>query len=78
MAPEPLVPEGLTPTKLITVKEETTACERLAVTVAPFSGEVAKARQISDVPPCTLVRRTRTQVKPPPEMPVTVVLAPEM
>jgi hypothetical protein len=40
----------LTPLKLITVIEETTLCDRVAVTVALLSAVVERARQISDVP----------------------------
>jgi hypothetical protein len=50
MAPEPFVPEVSTPVKLITVKEETTLCERLAVTVTLLSGEVEKDLHISEFP----------------------------
>jgi hypothetical protein len=77
IAPEPLVPEASTPEKLITVREDTTLCDKVAVTVAPVNGEAAKARQISAVPLCTFVRCTRTQVNPPPDTPLTVVLGDE-
>jgi hypothetical protein len=55
----------------MTVIEEVTDCDSVAVTVTPFSGEAAKARQISAVPFCALVLRTRTQVSPAPVIPVT-------
>jgi hypothetical protein len=76
IAPEPLVPEVFTPGKLITVIEETALMARLAVAVTLLSGAGANARQISAVPLCVLVRRTRTQVKPPPVMLVTLLLGP--
>jgi hypothetical protein len=50
IAPEPFVPLESTPAKLITVMEEPTLLERVAVTVTLLSVCVAKARQISDVP----------------------------
>jgi hypothetical protein len=50
MAPEPFVPEVSTPVKLITVIEETTLCDRVAVTVTALNGAAEKARQISAVP----------------------------
>jgi hypothetical protein len=78
MAPEPLVPDVSTPTKLITVIDETTLCDMVAVTETPVNGAVAKARQISDVPLCTFVLTTSAQVNPAPETPVTVVFVPEM
>ena len=77
MAPAPFVPEVSTPAKLITVKEHTTLWEIVAVTVTLLSAAGANARQISEVPLCTLVLRTRTQFNPPPETFVTVVLGPE-
>jgi hypothetical protein len=75
-APDPFVPVVLTPEKLITVIEAATDCESVAVTVAPVSGAVAKARQISAVPLCALVRRTSVQVRLPPAMLFTVVFVP--
>ena len=60
MAPEPLLPDVSTPAKLMTVKEETTLCERVAVTATLLRGVDAKARQISEVPFWTLVLRTST------------------
>lgn len=77
IAPEPLIPDVSTPLKLMTVIEDDTLCDSVAVTVAPLNGAGAKARQISDPPLCTFVLTTRTQVKPAPETFVTVVLAPD-
>lgn len=74
IAPDPLVPEVSTPAKLTTVIDDVTLCERWAVTLIPVSGEGAKARQISAVPSCTLLRCTRVQVSPPPETPFTTTL----
>ncbi len=74
MAPEPLVPVVSTPAKLTTVMEETTLCERVAVTEMLFSTVGAKVRQISEVPFCTFTRFTRVQLRPPPVRLVTVVL----
>ncbi len=76
IAPDPFVPDVLTPSKLLIVMEETTLWDRLAVTVAALMGEVAKARQISESPLCPFDLTTRVQVNPPPVMLVTVVLAP--
>jgi hypothetical protein len=42
--------------KLITVIELVTVCERFAVTVMFVCGDVANARQISEVPNCAFVR----------------------
>ena len=75
-APAPLVPEVFTPAKLITVKEEPTLCDRVAVTATPLRGATAKARHISDVPLCPLARTTSDHVRPPPETPFTVVFVP--
>ena len=77
IAPEPLLPDGSTPAKLITVREETTLCDSVTVTVTLLSGAAANARQISAVPLCTLVRTTRTQVSPAPETLWTVVFDPD-
>jgi hypothetical protein len=77
MAPDPLVPEVSTPVKLMTVNKEETLCESVALTVTLINGEGANARQISDVPSCTLVLRTSTHVSPAPVTPVTVVLGEE-
>ena len=72
IAPDPLVPVMSTPVKATTVMDDTTFCDRLAVTVAFVSAVVAKARQISAPPGCVLVRLTRAQVSPPPVTLVTV------
>jgi len=78
IAPEPFVPEEFTPVKLTTVIDETTLWESVAVTVTLASVEGANARQISDVPLCTFVRRTSAQVRPAPLTFVTVVFVPEI
>src|SRR3954469_6959165 len=75
IAPEPLVPVVSTPVNDITVIELETFCEMAAATVTPVSVVGAKARQISAVPRCALVRPTRAQVRPPPVTLVTVVAA---
>jgi hypothetical protein len=72
-APDPFVPEVSTPVKLMTVIKDTMLVDRVAVTVALVSGDGAKAPQISAVPSCVLVLRTRTQVRPAPATLVTVV-----
>ena len=77
IAPEPLVPVMSTPLKLTTVMEDSTFCDRVAVTVTPESSDGAKARQISASPPCTFVLDTNAHVNPAPVMPVTVVLGEE-
>jgi hypothetical protein len=64
-----------TPEKLITVIEESTLCDNVAVTVAPLRVVLANARQISAVPAWTLVLCTNTHVRPAPVTCVTVVLA---
>jgi hypothetical protein len=64
MAPAPFTPVVSTPIKLITVIEESTLCESVAVTVILVSGTVENACQISDVPSWTLVLRTSVQLKP--------------
>jgi len=73
IAPEPYVPVAATPLKVITVIEETTVWDSVAVTDTFFNTAGAKARQISDVPPCTLVLTTSTHVNPAPETLCTVV-----
>ena len=78
MAPEPFVPEVSTPAKLMTVIEDVTFCERVAVTDTVLSGIGAKARQISAVPFCVRVLLTSTQVRPAPEMLFTLVLVPNL
>ena len=50
IAPEPFVPEVLTPVKVITVMEAATDWERVAVTVTALKGFAEKARQISASP----------------------------
>jgi hypothetical protein len=75
MAPEPLVPEVSTPATLATRREETTFCERVAVTDALLIGLGANARHISDVPICVFVRFTKVQVRPAPVTLVTVIFA---
>ena len=77
MAPEPPVPDVSTPVKLITVIDEATLWESVAVAVALFNTDGARVRQTSDVPRCTLVLRTSTQVRPPPVTLLTVVLVPD-
>jgi hypothetical protein len=77
MAPDPFVPEVSTPVKLMTVNREETFCESVALTVTLVNGEGANARQISDVPCCTLVLRTSTHVNPAPVTLVTVILGEE-
>jgi hypothetical protein len=47
-----LVPEESTPAKAITVIEEVTVAERMALTEMPLRGAGEKARQISAVPFC--------------------------
>jgi hypothetical protein len=76
IAPEPFVPEVFTPMKLITVMEETTLWDSVAVRLTLLRGLGAKARQISAVPLCPLALTTSVQARPPPETAVTVVLAP--
>jgi hypothetical protein len=71
------VPDASTPAKLITVMDETTLRDSVAVTETLLKGTDAKARQISAVPLCTLVLTTSTQAKPAPEMLLTVVLEPD-
>ena len=77
IAPEPLVPVVSTPVKDMTEMEALMLWERLAVTMTLFNGEAEKARQISDPPLWTLVLCTKTQVNPPPDTLLTVVLAPD-
>ena len=77
MAPEPFVPELSTPVKVITVMEETTLWDSVAVTATLVRGDGAKARQISAVPLWTLVLTTSAQVNPPPATLVTEVLVPD-
>jgi hypothetical protein len=77
IAPEPFVPVVFTPVKLKTVIDDATLFESVAVTVAWLNGEVAKARQISELPLCAFVRTTSVQVMPPPLILLTVVFVPE-
>lgn len=58
-----------------TVIEAATLCDRVAVTVALVKIAGEKARQISDVPSCVLVRFTSVQVRLPPVTPLTVMPA---
>jgi len=55
-----------------------TLCERVAVAVTLVRGEVAKERQISELPLWAFVRTTSVQVRPVLAMLVTVVLVPYM
>jgi hypothetical protein len=71
-----LVPEASTPAKLATSIEETTLWEKFAVTETLLSGLGEKARQISEVPICVLVRTTSVHVKFAPVMLVTVMFVP--
>src|SRR5258705_766949 len=50
IAPEPFVPDGSIPVKLITVIDAATLFERVAVIVTFVSAEEPNARQISAVP----------------------------
>jgi hypothetical protein len=77
MAPEPFVPEVSVPVKVITVIEDATLCDSVAVTFTWLKGEVANARQISAVPAWVLVLLTSVQVNPAPVRLVTVVLEPD-
>jgi hypothetical protein len=62
----------------MTVMEAVTLWDKVAVTEILANVEGAKARQISAVPLCALVLITRAQVRPAPEMLLTVVLVPEL
>jgi hypothetical protein len=76
---EKLIAAGLTtPEEVANKKSNRCFYDDAGVTVTLLSGAGAKARQISAVPLWTLLRRTSAQVSPPPDTPVTVVLAPEM
>jgi hypothetical protein len=72
MAPDPFVPDESAPVKLTTVIDDTTFCDRFAVTVTLLSADVAKARHTSAPPGCAFVRFTSTQVRFPPVTLVTV------
>jgi hypothetical protein len=76
IAPEPFVPDTSTPIKLMTVIDETTLCERVAVTVAAVRGVGANARHISEVPLCVFVLTTRAQFSAAPATPDTIVFVP--
>jgi len=77
IAPEPPLPDVSTPVKVITVIDDTTLCESVAVTFTGPKAEVANARQISAVPASELVLLTRVQLNPAPITLVTVVFAPD-
>ena len=72
IAPEPPLPEVFTPAKVTTVMEAATLCDKLAFTETLLRVVGAKARQISAVPNCALVRLTNDQVRLAPVTPVTV------
>ena len=74
IAPEPPVPDVSTPVKVMTVMEAETLCDNVAVTATLVRVAGAKARQISAVPLCALVRLTRVQVRPAPVTLVTVMV----
>jgi hypothetical protein len=75
-APEPFVPEVSTPVKLITVRDDVLFFERVAVTETLLNAAGANARQISEVPRCTFVWTTRTQVRPAPVTLFTTMCCP--
>jgi hypothetical protein len=77
IAPDPFVPELLTPVKVTTVIDEAAEMAKLAETETFESADGANARQISLVPRSVLILTTKTQVNPAPVTPVTVLLAPE-
>ena len=62
----------------MTVIEDATLCERVAVIATLFRGVAAKARQISAVPLCALVLTTNVHVRPAPETLFTVVFVPDL
>ena len=68
IAPEPFVPVVSTPLTLMVVIELAAALDNVAVTTELVRGLAAKARQISAVPGCVLVRFTKDQVNPAPDM----------
>jgi hypothetical protein len=76
VAVAPIGPDISAPVKLISVRDEETLCESVAVTVTFVNGFGASALQISEVPLCPFALATNVQANPPPEIPVTVVLAP--
>ncbi|HSU33055.1 MAG TPA: hypothetical protein VLJ11_17655 [Bryobacteraceae bacterium] len=53
------MPEVSTPVKLITIIDETTLCERVAVTDTLLRVVGANARQISELRLCAFVRFTK-------------------
>ena len=71
IAPEPFGPVVSTPVKLITLMDARRLCESVAVAVTLVMGEVAKARQISELPLCAFVRESCAAIR------VTVVLIPD-
>jgi hypothetical protein len=73
MAPEPPVPLVSVPVKVTTVMEAGTLCDSVAFTLTLDRVAEAKARQISAVPRCVLVRQTSAQVWLAPVTPVTVM-----
>ena len=73
IAPDPFVPEESAPVNVTTVIDDTTFCDRFAVTVALLNAEGAKARQISAPPGCAFVRFTSAQVRFPPVTLLTVI-----
>src|ERR1700687_1741472 len=76
IAPAPFTPAGSAPLKLTTVIDDCVDCDNVAVTVTPLNALGEKARQTSDVPFWTFVRTTICQVRPAPDIPVTLVLLP--
>jgi hypothetical protein len=76
IAPDPLVPVVSIPVKVITVMEEATLAESVAVALTLVRVVGAKARQISDVPLCPLERTTKVHVSPAPAMLLTTVPEP--
>src|SRR3954470_4936780 len=70
IAPEPFVPDVSTLENVITVRDEITVCDSVAVAVTLVRTFGEKARQISLDPACALVRATRAQVSPAPVTPV--------
>jgi hypothetical protein len=76
-APEPPVPDTSTPVNDMTVIDDTTDLESVAVTVTFDSVDVANARQTSAVPAWVLLRTTSVQVSEAPVTPVTVMAVPD-
>ena len=75
-APAPFTPDVSTPVKVTTVIDAVWLLDKVAVTATLDSAVDAKARQISAVPLCTLVRPTSVQVKPAPVTLFTTVFVP--